>query len=493
MPWVRAGNMAHRRWYPTNTTLWDGTVLITSGETEPSITDDLKYPELWQNGTLVTLNGAPKALPTYPWMFQAPNGQVFYAGPGNELNYLNPAYVNPATQKTGTWTNVGQTSAYNYRGQGTAAMFWPGKILVVGGSNGTTVTNTAEVLDLTATANGSVVGGDGLTYNRPVVTPAGTLRHARHHVNATLLPDGTVLVTGGSRITSANDPNQGELEAELWTPPAPDASGAPGPGPGTWTPVASMKEARMYHSTAALLPDGRVLSAGGEEIIKYDPFTPNLNNHCTAELYSPPYLFKGARPVISYAPALASYGQPFAFGSPDAASIDAVTWIRLSSVTHSFNMNQRFLRLPITGRSATSVTATAPGSANDCPPGHYLVFALRNGVPSEAKIVAIGNNPCGATLNIATSLTPYTCGSTAQATAGGTNLGAAANYRWSIDGTYDSNYDGLTGVSVNLSPCRPQVTFAVEVIPACGGPALTSSQSVSATPFNSGGPVCDCE
>ena len=80
-PWVRAGYMTHRRWYPTNTTLQNQDVLITAGETEPSIADDQKYPELWQNGTLVTLDGAPKGLPNYPWMFQAYNGKVFYAGP----------------------------------------------------------------------------------------------------------------------------------------------------------------------------------------------------------------------------------------------------------------------------------------------------------------------------------------------------------------------------------------------------------------------------
>lgn len=489
VPWVRAGFMERRRWYPTNTTLRNGDVLITAGETEPTLFANQKYPELWQNGTLVSLTGAPKTLPTYPWMFQAPNGQVFYAGPGNDLSYVNPYYVSPATQRKGTWTDVNvPVRSYGFRGQGTAAMFWPGRILVVGGSDGLTVTNTVETIDLTAGTNGSVAGADGNTYLRPVVAAA-PLRYARHHINATLLPDGTVLVTGGSRVPASRDKDQGVLEAEIWTP----TTGPNGPtGPGTWTTVAAMAEARMYHSTAALLPDGRVLSAGGEEVIDYAPrFVPNLNNHCTAELYSPAYLSRGPRPVISYAPALASYGQPFAFDTPDAATIDAVTWIRLSSVTHSFNMNQRFLRAAIRGRSATGVTTTAPGNASECPPGHYLVFALRNGVPWEAKIVAIDDNPCAATLSLSASIVQNNCSATAQVVAGGTNLGSS--YHWFIDGTYNPAYDGQPSVDLTLTPCRPQATVVVEVIPACGGPTLTRSQSVNAGPMRENGRPCLCD
>ena len=341
-------------------------------------------------------------------------------------------------------------------------MFWPGKILVVGGSDGNGVTNTAEMIDLTAGTNGSVAGADGVSYSRPVVTRAADMRHARHHVNSTLLPDGTVLVTGGSRVPGSRDRGMGVLDAEVWNPPPPYGTGA-SPG-GTWTTVAPMAEARMYHSTAVLLPDGRILSAGGEEVIEYNPFTPNLNNHCTAELYSPPYLFKGARPSISGAPAHVGYGQPFTIAAAaGSGTIAKVTMIRLSSVTHSFNMNQRFLQLPIsaTATATGSVSVTAPAGAADCPPGHYLLFVLNsNGVPSVGQVVHINTSACAAAPAVGTVVSSTgSCTASATATVSGQNLGA--DFQWTINGVYEPTYDGQTSVSTSLDPCQPQATFGV--------------------------------
>ena len=86
-----------------------------------------------------------------------------------------------------------------------------------------------------------------------------------------------------------------------------------------------------------------------------------------------------------------SYGQTFPVQSPEAASIVRATWIRLSSVTHAFNMNQRMNRLTVTQNGTGSVSVTAPASPNQAPPGHYMLFLIdANGVPSVAKIIRIG-------------------------------------------------------------------------------------------------------
>src|SRR5438094_3101266 len=141
--------------------------------------------------------------------------------------------------------------------------------------------------------------------------------------NATLRADGTVLVTEGSRGTE--DPNtrptNPAYECELWDPAT-----------GTWTQMASLTKIRSYHSIALLLPDGRVLSAGGDF------------GGASAEVYSPPYLFNGARPTITSGPSNVGYGSLFFIGTPNPTNITKVTMIPLGSVTHGFNMSQRFLR-----------------------------------------------------------------------------------------------------------------------------------------------------
>ena len=204
--------------------------------------------------------------------------------------------------------------------------------------------------------------------------------HRRQH-NATLLADGTVFVTGGSQASGFDSlgPGQPVHTPELWDPQT-----------GTFTQMAPEAVDRCYHSTAVLLPDGRVLSGGGGE---YAPVVnqanPPVNTHANAQLFSPPYLFRGARPTITSAPAKVEYGQAFEVGTPAPNEIGQVTWIRLSSVTHSFNQDQRINFLAFQ-RSANKVTVTSPANGNVCPPGHYMLFLLNlKKVPSIATIIQI--------------------------------------------------------------------------------------------------------
>ncbi|MFZ4575893.1 MAG: galactose oxidase-like domain-containing protein, partial [Phycisphaerales bacterium] len=154
-----------------------------------------------------------------------------------------------------------------------------------------------------------------------------------------------------------------------------------------WRVMASAARYRGYHSNALLLPDGRVLVAGGGHPNPLDgPAEPN------AEIFSPPYLFRGPRPAITSAPSAVVYRQTFEVRTPDAASIANVNWIRLSSVTHAFNQNQRINRLDFTA-TATGLLITAPLSPDLCPPGHYMLFILNGeGVPSVAEVVRIGSS-----------------------------------------------------------------------------------------------------
>jgi hypothetical protein len=208
----------------------------------------------------------------------------------------------------------------------------------------------------------------------------------RRQHNGVLLPDGTVLVLGGTR--GGGGPNNGFDDltpgqpvhiAELWNP-----------GTGQWTQLAAESVDRCYHATAVLLPDARVLSAGGGEyrpdgVVTNDP----EDSHRDAQVFSPPYLFRGPRPVITSAPASVTYGATFDVGTAQPDDVRTVSWIRLPSVTHSFDGNQRINVLSFQ-RAPQKLRVTAPASANVCTPGHYMLFLLgQAGVPSVARIIQI--------------------------------------------------------------------------------------------------------
>jgi hypothetical protein len=194
----------------------------------------------------------------------------------------------------------------------------------------------------------------------------------RSYENLTLLPDGTVLGSGGMSTSDGTDLTKAVLPAEIWNP---DTE--------TWTTVASLSVPREYLSTAVLLPDGRVLMAGGGQL------PGRATNETSGEIYSPPYLFKGSRPTITGAPTKVGYGTDFDVTSPDASRIAKVSLIRSPSVTHAFDQNQRFQFLDFTAGSG-KVTVHAPANANLAPPGDYMLFLVDDtGVPSVGSFVRV--------------------------------------------------------------------------------------------------------
>jgi PKD repeat protein len=342
--WTRSAPMRRGRWYPTNTTLPNGSVLITAGRDE--VGDEVAEPEIWSPGGIRQLTGASLVLPYYPRTFVAPNGRVFYAGEQQTSRYLN-------FSGNGSWTTVG-SRRYGSRTYGAAVMYELGRILYVGGGR---TTNTAEIIDLNAAS--------------PTWQWTGSMAFARRNLNATILPTGEVLVTGGSSAAAFNDVSQAIHVAEMWNPTT-----------GVWTTMASNSVSRTYHSTSLLLPDGRVLHTGSGE-------GADMPEELNAELYSPPYLSKGPRPTMTDAPDLVGWGTSFGVQTPDAADIAKVSLIRLGSVTHAFDMNTRLLWLAFT-RQTEALTITAPASGAHAPPGHYLLFLInQNGVPSVGKIVKV--------------------------------------------------------------------------------------------------------
>jgi len=341
--WTRSTPMRYGRWYPTNTTMASGEVVILAGREDG---EDVPIPEVWEpSGAVRVLTTASLELPYYPRTFLAPNGLLFYAGEERTTRYLDP-------RGTGTWREVARRR-YGRRDYAPAVMYDEGKILYVGGGR---TTNTAEIIDL--------------NQPNPTWEWTGSMAFARRHHNGTVLPTGEVLVTGGTSGTDFNDQTRPVRAAELWNPTT-----------GAWTTLASNAVTRTYHGTSILLPDARVLHAGSG--------SRNTPNELNAELFSPPYLFKGPQPTISSAPPELRYGAPFTIETPQADAIASVSLIRLGSTTHAFDMNQRFQRLAFSHQSG-GLTVSPPTDPNRTPPGHYMLFVVSGaGVPSVAKIVRV--------------------------------------------------------------------------------------------------------
>ena len=364
--WTALPVMNKRRWYPTATALSDGTVLVLSGsyiENGRTIIDDV--PQVWDGQAWRSLSPFV-GLPLYPRVHAAPDGRAFMSGSNARTHLLD-------TQGPGTWTPVPAPGGVRLNGErqyGPSVMYEPGKVIYIGGGNdpGSGLPAAAtEVIDLSATS--------------PAWRGTAPMIFRRRQHNATILPDGSVLVVGGSEGPGFNDLSPGKPVhvAEQWNPVT-----------NKWKQLAAEDVDRCYHSTAVLLPDATVLSAGsGEFMVGNQPNNPR-DNHRNGQIFRPPYLFQGPRPVIASAPEAVEYGTTFSLdvSGPD---IGKVTWIRLPSTTHAFDENQLINVLGFTLDAAGELVVTAPERPEICPPGHYMLFVLSTaGVPSVARIVRIG-------------------------------------------------------------------------------------------------------
>ena len=347
--WEAVQPMAQGRWYPSTTTMPNGEVVAIAGEDATG--NPVPIPEVWNGSSWRQLTGASLAMANYPRTFVAPDGRIYVAGSSRQTRWLD-------VSGAGQWTD-GPQRLYGLRSYGTAVMYEPGKIMYAGGGSGSTLpTATVEIIDLNQ-AN-------------PQWAWTGSLATARWNHNATLLPTGEVLVTGGVAGDRAN-PALRINSSEIWNPAT-----------GSWRTVASSASMlRGYHSSSLLLPDGRVLHGGGGD----GASTPDNLDY---EIYSPPYLFKGARPTVTgTTPNTVAYGQQVFIETPDAASITKVTFIRFGSVTHAFDWAQRLV--PLTFSQTTGgITVTIPSSRTAATPGPYMLFLVNgNGVPSVARTMLL--------------------------------------------------------------------------------------------------------
>ena len=452
--WVRGTDMAQGRWYPYHVTLGTGEPLIMAGtywsnapNLPPAAASNL-VPQIYTPAYETTFpfkNLSPpplNRLSVYPFLHLLSDGEVFQAQSGF-VRVGSQTFSDKLSRSldpvANDWDDLPSTLLPH--AIGSSAFLGDDKVMMVGGYDRI---NAGETHLRNVPSKGAEVG----TYipgnpSNATWTAVASMKFPRTYHTTTVLPNGKVLVTGGVSCPGANNiesyDNSGVrcsagqvMSAEMWDPLT-----------DTWTTMAAQKEIRAYHSVAALLPDGRVLVGGGglpgavgetgvlgNLIVDAEIRTPNAMGlgHNNVEIYSPPYLFNAngtlaTRPTITSYPDRVTYGQNYVIGTSGAGTQPKVSLVRLSSVTHGFNQDQRVVPLQPTVVGG-SLHVTIPGSPNQLPPGYYMLFVMNNsGVPSIAEMVRVQHS----------SLFP---------TATPTDIASGAGSTWEQGVEFSSTVDG---------------------------------------------------
>jgi hypothetical protein len=368
-----ATSMQRPRWYATSTVLPSGEIYLqggTDGEDHPEIRgDDGRFRLLEGIDTLkMQPSGYPYFENNYPRNWVAPDGKIF--GFDAHWMYRIDPYGTGDGGLPGKATILG--THYDVDGgrgwapSSTAVMYRPGKILQLGGTK----------------ANATLIDITGPT---PSLRDLPPMSQVRQWANATVLADGRVLVSGGSSKNLLSDPH-GQDAGTVWY-----HTEIFDPATERWSSGAPISVQRLYHSVTLLLPDGSVLATGGG--------APGPVTNFNAQVYYPGYLFasdgtRAPRPVIERVPGalprVVNPGGLFQLESPDASAIRRVTLVKTGSVTHSFDMEQRFVEASFSLSGNTLNVQLPPASQHATPPGFYMVFAIdAAGTPSEALMIRI--------------------------------------------------------------------------------------------------------
>jgi hypothetical protein len=358
--YTRTNDMAEEHWYPTLTKIENGDVWAAGGlniRAEGNVnTEMFDYSALRWLG----LNEVPQTYSfwgTYPHMFLLQDGRMFYSGAHTFGNGLPGTGASLYNWRTASIYDVPGLRDKDLRDQAGSVLLPPAqdqKVMIVGGGNtdsNARGTNSVDIIDLKA-AN-------------PAYTPAPNMPGpGKGYVNVLNLPDRTVLAANGSAFNRSDN----VFTAGIYSPVS-----------NTWTDVAADPVGRNYHSTALLLPDGRVATFGSNPL--------DNSFELRISVYEPPYLFKGTRPTVTSAPSSAGYGATFGIGVTGNAV--SASLMSPGSITHQTDTNARLVDVPISGTGATR-TAQITANPRLLPPGPYMLTVVDDkGVPSVARWITI--------------------------------------------------------------------------------------------------------
>ena len=418
--WRQSGTMAYGRWYPSLVTLPNGNVFVASGVTKllkPVYPDrpadsgtNVKQTETYNPKTgkfSTNPSTADKSLPLFPRLHLLPDGKVYFDAAGQTFNpfgqSIDEALWNMTSvydPKTQTWTDKGLPAfgpaLLGFRGSGFSQELTlkpPYKVASFLGAGGVYGVSPGSYLATnTATVN-SIDTANGDAFSTKNVAPMHT---ARWYGTGVTLPTGQVVVFNGATADEVAMPSSA---MPVTTPELYD------PATDTWTQLASQGHGRTYHNTAVLLPDGRILVGGHSPIGSFYAFQTNALTPLgfsnpfrdpSFEIYSPPYLFQGSRPVITDVADSVGYGKTLRIKTPDASRLASVVLVRNPAITHLVDGDQKVIELPVVARHADSVDVTTPPSSAIAPTGPYMLFlnakTSKGVVPSVSRQVFVGTS-----------------------------------------------------------------------------------------------------
>ena len=417
--WTQGRDMQYGRWYPTLVTMGDGRTFVASGVTKllkpvyperptdsgrnvvQTETFDPKTGRWSYNGA-----GGDRSLPLFPRLHLLPNGHVFYNAAGQVFNPSGQAYDEVLWNVAGSYDpKTKQWSDLDIPGIGTMAPGFRGSsfsiMLPLSPSDGyakASFLSAGGIMGVTpgmylANPFSAITTVDTKDDNALTTEATGSLNLSRWYSTGVALPTGEVVIFNGANRDEVVGPGSGNpmQQSELFDPKTK-----------TWKAIATSGRARTYHNTAALLPDGRILVGGHAPINTMyanhttlpGGFSPNDGRDPSFEIFSPPYLFRGARPKIAGLSSTPRYGKRFTITTAGPASkIDTVTLVRNTSITHLTDGDQRVVELKVLSRSGNRLTVAMAPNGNVVPPGPYMLFvnakSSKGSIPSVAQQVMI--------------------------------------------------------------------------------------------------------
>lgn len=376
--WSVNKEMSVGRWYPSAVTGPDGRLLIMSGQSEkgwgtpteiverfpakshPVPTDPKRIP---RDVPVDRLKVDAPFTSDYPHLFTLRDGQVYGLGRDANQQWVFDPVAETRADLPSRPDNFSRS--YGSAVPLPAGFRGPNSVLVLGGNRDDP--NTYQLADGKWTAEKPRAFG-------------------RTQDDTLILPDGSLLTLNGAYDIRdyGNGPYNPSADLKYRQIEKRDALGQWKLGPVQRLP-------RGYHSNAVVLPDGKIMITGDElQQLANDPdITDDMNG--SIEIYEPSYLHQGSRPHLDRAPGRPiAYDSEFTVTSSTPDRVKRAVLLAPTTATHSVNFSQRHLELRISARKGSALTLQAPPSANDAPPGYYMLFLLDEaGVPSAAKFVAI--------------------------------------------------------------------------------------------------------